>query len=113
MLQKLDQLEVRISALEKTATPSTAHKTTETRQAAPEKPEVDDEDDGVDLFASDSDEESAEAAKVREERLAAYNAKKSKSKMSAFNGVSLLFLVSFRTGTYRQVQYHFGCETVG
>ncbi|CAH1965029.1 unnamed protein product [Acanthoscelides obtectus] len=35
------------------------------------------EEDDVDLFASDSDEDEA-AAKVREERLAAYNAKKSK-----------------------------------
>ncbi|KAI8124915.1 putative elongation factor 1-delta [Lucilia cuprina] len=36
------------------------------------------DDDGVDLFASDSDEESEEAARIREERLAAYAAKKSK-----------------------------------
>lgn len=38
-----------------------------------------DDDDDVDLFGSDSEEESETAAKVREERLAAYNAKKSKS----------------------------------
>lgn len=38
-----------------------------------------DSDDGVDLFGSDDEEESAEAAKLREERLAAYNAKKAKS----------------------------------
>lgn len=37
-----------------------------------------DEDDDVDLFGSDSDGESEEAARVREERLAAYAAKKSK-----------------------------------
>ena len=38
-----------------------------------------DDDDDVDLFGSDDDEEeSAEAAKIREERLAAYAAKKSK-----------------------------------
>lgn len=37
-----------------------------------------DDDDGVDLFASDSDEETEEAARIREERLAAYAAKKSK-----------------------------------
>merc|ERR1712203_43525 len=37
----------------------------------------DDDDDDVDLFGSDDDEEEdAEAAKVREERLAAYAAKK-------------------------------------
>lgn len=41
----------------------------------------DDDDDGVDLFGSDDEEESAEAAKIREERLAAYNAKKAKSKL--------------------------------
>ncbi|XP_037805903.1 probable elongation factor 1-delta isoform X2 [Lucilia sericata] len=39
---------------------------------------VTEDDDGVDLFASDSDEESEEAARIREERLAAYAAKKSK-----------------------------------
>ena len=38
---------------------------------------ADDEDDDVDLFGSD-DEEDAEAARVREERLAAYAAKKDK-----------------------------------
>ncbi|KAM3967426.1 elongation factor 1-delta isoform 2-T2 [Aphomia sociella] len=37
-----------------------------------------DSDDGVDLFGSDDEEESAEAIKLREERLAAYNAKKAK-----------------------------------
>merc|ERR1712082_568585 len=37
----------------------------------------DDDDDDVDLFGSDSEEEDAEAAKVREERLKAYAAKKS------------------------------------
>ncbi|XP_030037540.1 elongation factor 1-delta isoform X2 [Manduca sexta] len=37
-----------------------------------------DDDDDVDLFGSDDEAESAEAAKVREERLAAYNAKKAK-----------------------------------
>lgn len=36
------------------------------------------DDDDVDLFASDEEEESAEAARIREERLSAYNAKKSK-----------------------------------
>ena len=36
----------------------------------------DDDDDDVDLFGSDDEEEDAEAAKIREERLAAYAAKK-------------------------------------
>lgn len=39
---------------------------------------AEDSDDGVDLFGSDDEEESAEAVRIREERLAAYNAKKSK-----------------------------------
>ena len=38
----------------------------------------DDDDDDVDLFGSDEEEEDADAAKIREERLAAYAAKKSK-----------------------------------
>nr|QBM20347.1 elongation factor 1-delta [Hyphantria cunea] len=50
-----------------------------TSKAAPAKPQDDDDDDdGVDLFGSDDEEESAEAARIREERLAAYNAKKAK-----------------------------------
>lgn len=41
-------------------------------------PADDDEDEDVDLFGSDEEEEDADAARVREERLAAYAAKKSK-----------------------------------
>merc|ERR1711874_46926 len=40
--------------------------------------EEDDDDDEVDLFGSDDEEEDAEAARVREQRLAAYAEKKSK-----------------------------------
>lgn len=47
--------------------------------AAPNVDDTQDSDDGVDLFGSDDEEESMEAAKLREERLAAYNAKKAKS----------------------------------
>lgn len=46
------------------------------KKGSPAKAAADDDDD-VDLFGSD-DEEDAEAAKIREERLAAYAAKKSK-----------------------------------
>lgn len=47
--------------------------------AAPQKEKAPaDDDDDVDLFGSDDEEESAEAAKVREDRLKAYNEKKSK-----------------------------------
>lgn len=38
-----------------------------------------DEEDDIDLFGEDSEEESEEAAKIREQRLAAYNEKKLKS----------------------------------
>ncbi|XP_023698377.1 elongation factor 1-beta [Paramormyrops kingsleyae] len=37
-----------------------------------------DDDDDIDLFGSDDDEESEEAKRLKEERLAAYNAKKAK-----------------------------------
>ncbi|KAL2102781.1 hypothetical protein ACEWY4_001949 [Coilia grayii] len=37
-----------------------------------------DDDDDIDLFGSDEEEESEEAIRIKEERLAAYNAKKSK-----------------------------------
>merc|ERR1712008_493633 len=68
------KLEGRVAAIEKGKPAAAA--------AAPAKaapaPAADDDDD-VDLFGSESDEEEdAEAAKVREERLAAYDAKKSK-----------------------------------
>ncbi|KAH8629467.1 elongation factor 1-beta [Alternaria alternata] len=42
---------------------------------APEK-EAEDDDDEVDLFGSDDEEEDAEAARIKEERLAEYNKKK-------------------------------------
>ncbi|KAL7302281.1 hypothetical protein TKK_0004946 [Trichogramma kaykai] len=48
------------------------------KPAAKPSPKEDDDDEDVDLFGSDSEGESEEAAKIREERLAAYNAKKSK-----------------------------------
>ncbi|XP_064100258.1 elongation factor 1-beta'-like [Macrobrachium nipponense] len=45
--------------------------------SAPAADEDEDEDEDVDLFGSDDEEEDAEAARIREERLAAYAAKKS------------------------------------
>jgi elongation factor 1-beta len=42
----------------------------------PAKAPADDDDDDVDLFGSDDEEEDAEAARIREERLAEYNKKK-------------------------------------
>ncbi|KAH8173757.1 EF-1 guanine nucleotide exchange domain-containing protein [Sarocladium implicatum] len=49
-----------------------------------------DDDDDVDLFGSDDEEEDAEAARVREERLAAYREKKAaKPKVAAKSVVTL------------------------
>ncbi|KAK4560406.1 hypothetical protein LTR86_005602 [Recurvomyces mirabilis] len=61
---------------------------------APEKEEAakggDDEDEDVDLFGSDDEEEDAEAARVREERLAEYSKKKAgKTKPAAKSIVTL------------------------
>ncbi|KAI5866904.1 hypothetical protein GGS23DRAFT_552680 [Durotheca rogersii] len=55
---------------------------------APEEPAA--EEDDVDLFGSDDEEEDAEAVRVREERLAAYRAKKeAKPKVAAKSVVTL------------------------
>jgi elongation factor 1-delta len=73
ILNKIQQLELRISNIEKNAA-SPLKPVQEVTVTSSAKPVEDD----VDLFGSDSDEENEAAAKVREERLAAYNAKKSK-----------------------------------
>jgi len=70
------KLEGRVAAIEK-AKPAAA--AAAPAKAAPAPAADDEDDDDVDLFGSESEEEeSEEAAKVREERLAAYAAKKSK-----------------------------------
>ncbi|RZC41568.1 uncharacterized protein BDFB_000160, partial [Asbolus verrucosus] len=75
ILKRLQQLELRVTNIEKIAA--------KPPQPIPpvkkvEKTETKADDDDVDLFGSDSEEETDAAAKIREERLAAYNAKKSK-----------------------------------
>lgn len=58
-------------------------------QTKKEEPAADDDDD-VDLFGSDDEEEDAEAAKIREQRLAEYAAKKAgKTKPAAKSIVTL------------------------
>lgn len=53
-------------------------------------PEKEEDDDEVDLFGSDDEEEDAEAARVREERLKEYAAKKAgKTKPAAKSIVTL------------------------
>ncbi|KAI0203874.1 hypothetical protein F4808DRAFT_416133 [Astrocystis sublimbata] len=72
--------------------PYTAYGPDEAEAEAPSKAEpaaAADEDD-VDLFGSDDEEEDAEAVRVREERLAAYRAKKAdKPKVAAKSVVTL------------------------
>lgn len=69
----ISKLEARLRALE-LKMGSTAP--VASKPAPPEA--ASDEDDDVDLFGSDDEEESAEAQKIKEERLAAYAAKKAK-----------------------------------
>ncbi|KZC13680.1 putative elongation factor 1-delta [Dufourea novaeangliae] len=70
----INKLEKRVRALEDKINQIPNEKSDPTRKQKQEK--ADDED--VDLFGSDSEAKDAEAAKIREERLAAYAAKKSK-----------------------------------
>lgn len=83
-------------------------KNTEAKSAA-------DDGDDVDLFGSDSEEENDAAAKVREERLAAYAAKKSKSKSvpvliypTSLGQTQSVKLFSFRACADSQIQRNFG-----
>ncbi|KAK2579652.1 hypothetical protein KPH14_011577 [Odynerus spinipes] len=77
----IEKLEKRVKVLEEGKTPLLPP-----IQICPAKPNTvpekvstkEDDDEDVDLFGSDSEGEDAEAAKIREERLAAYAAKKSK-----------------------------------
>uniref|UniRef100_A0A1B6IZH3 Translation elongation factor EF1B beta/delta subunit guanine nucleotide exchange domain-containing protein n=1 Tax=Homalodisca liturata TaxID=320908 RepID=A0A1B6IZH3_9HEMI len=80
MMKKLNE---RISTLEKSGSASSAKPAAPAPAAvAPQKPaskpKVEDDDDGVDLFGSDSEEEDEDAKKVKEQRLAEYAARKSK-----------------------------------
>ncbi|NP_001036853.1 probable elongation factor 1-delta isoform X2 [Bombyx mandarina] len=69
-------LQVRVETLESSS--SITSDCIQSEKPAAASTDKDDEDDDVDLFGSDDEEESAEAAKIKEERLAAYNAKKAK-----------------------------------
>ncbi|XP_029044808.1 probable elongation factor 1-delta isoform X1 [Osmia bicornis bicornis] len=80
----IDKLDERVKALEDkvsllyTAPPTIAVCPAKPEPATKQTQEKADDDEDVDLFGSDSEGEDAEAAKIREERLAAYAAKKSK-----------------------------------
>ncbi|CAH2102554.1 unnamed protein product [Euphydryas editha] len=71
-------LQVRVESLESVDSSSHSINKNEPPKAAAAAEAHVESDDGVDLFGSDDEEESTEAAKIREERLAAYNAKKAK-----------------------------------
>lgn len=67
--------------------------------------EEDDDDDDDDLFGSDDEEEDAEAARVREERLAEYRKKKEAKPQVAAKSVVILDVKPW--GTLR-LDMHFG-----
>lgn len=81
LADRLKDIEDRTKRLEISKDPAPAVQVCPAKPAAA-KPAAandgDDDDEDVDLFGSDSEGEDAEAAKIREERLAAYAAKKSK-----------------------------------
>ena len=52
-----------------------------------------DSDDDLDLFGSDDEEDKAELAKLKEDRIAAYNAKKTKSMYRQRFGCIVQFLL--------------------
>jgi len=70
ILKQLNALDARVASLESSTQSKQAHQIN--LKEAPKK-----EDDDVDLFGSDSEEESEAAAKLKEDRLKAYQAKKS------------------------------------
>ncbi|XP_012531390.1 elongation factor 1-delta isoform X2 [Monomorium pharaonis] len=72
--QRVESLEARIPYI--AICPAKPEELEQKQKQSKEKKNEDDED--IDLFDSDSEGEDAEAAKIREERLAAYAAKKSK-----------------------------------
>jgi len=73
MERTIMDLTKRLAALE-----TSSGKTTTAAPPKKSEPVEDDDDDEVDLFGSDDEEEDADAARVREERLAAYADKKTK-----------------------------------
>ncbi|KAF0300216.1 Elongation factor 1-delta [Amphibalanus amphitrite] len=77
MSEIIKKLESRLSALELKVNGSAAPADTKPA-SAPAAAKDDDDDDDVDLFGSDDEEESAEAERIKAERVAAYAAKKSK-----------------------------------
>ncbi|KAM6919584.1 eukaryotic translation elongation factor 1 delta a (guanine nucleotide exchange protein) isoform 3-T4 [Lycodopsis pacificus] len=76
MRAALQKLESRVAGLEKSPAAVTCAKAAPVKQVKVENGDDDDDDDDVDLFGSDEDDEEAE--RIKQERLDAYAAKKSK-----------------------------------
>lgn len=67
-------------------------------------PAAEEDDDDVDLFGSDDEEEDAEAARIREERLAEYNKKKAGKAKPAAKSVVTMDVKPW--GKLNRVQFH-------
>ncbi|CAH1103062.1 unnamed protein product [Psylliodes chrysocephalus] len=79
IIKQLNSIDVRVASLEKTSNQSKpVHQISIAGAPKTSEAKKDEDDDDVDLFGSDSEEESEAASKLKEERLKAYEAKKSK-----------------------------------
>lgn len=79
----------------------------------PAKAPADDEDEDIDLFASD-EEEDVEQARIREERLAEYNKKKAtKQKPAAKVKILTLMIVNTHADAGIIVHCHARCQALG
>lgn len=80
----------------------------------PAKAPADDEDEDIDLFASDDEEEDAETARLREERLAEYHKKKAgKQKPAAKVKILTLMIVNTHADAGMIVYCHARCQALG
>ncbi|XP_044741794.1 probable elongation factor 1-delta isoform X2 [Chrysoperla carnea] len=78
LIDRISALELTVSKLQGVKSQSAASSVPQKSAAPPPAKKVEEDDDDVDLFGSESEGEDEAAAKIREERLAAYAAKKSK-----------------------------------
>jgi len=97
LTQEVSRLTLRVGQLEsQLGSGGGATMTKPCSAPSPAKVEKKEDDDDVDLFGSDEEEDDAEAAKIKEQRVAEYAAKK----------------VAESQG-HRQVKRYSGCEAVG
>lgn len=112
-------LESRVKNLESSKPASQAQVSTAPKPVASEvkATAADDDDDDVDLFGSDDEDEEAE--RIKQERVAAYAAKKSKSNFTFCSRKFLVFIcvkyliflfkILHRTCIDCKIQHNFGC----